>query len=354
MIRPYTFILLGISGTFLASLSAQETSSEFATRVEQAIERAIPLLESTSAETAQQRTCFTCHGQAMPVVAFVDVAEHGFKIDSKNLRLQLDHTYAHLKKSRKQYQDGRGTGGQVDTAGWALWALEAGEHETDDVTDAVVSYLLSKQKDTGVWKRSSNRPPSEASDFATTYLALRGLQWFGNDAQQDAIEAVKQKASQWFQQAKPKDTEDRVFQLLSLPYIDAEDRADDLIEILQKEQRQDGGWTQLPDGDSDAYATATVLYALAQAGVDAVDAGYRRGLDYLLDQQLPDGSWHVTTRSKPIQKYFESGFPHGKDQFISTTASCWATVALLHALPQRESPHEGPSDKPESDPIKND
>ena len=58
---------------------------------------------------------------------------------------------------------------------------------------------------------------------------------------------------------------------------------------------------------------------------------YQRGVGFLLKTQLDDGSWHVRSRSKPFQLYFESGFPHGKDQFISVAASGWATTAL--ALP---------------------
>ena len=61
----------------------------------------------------------------------------------------------------------------------------------------------------------------------------------------------------------------------------------------------------------------------------------RRGVQYLLDTQLEDASWHVATRAKPFQKYFESGFPHRKDQFISIAGSGWATLALLLALPER-------------------
>jgi hypothetical protein len=44
----------------------------------------------------------------------------------------------------------------------------------------------------------------------------------------------------------------------------------------------------------------------------------------------------VGSRSKPFQTYFESGFPYGKDQFISLAASSWATTALALALPPRE------------------
>jgi N-acyl-D-amino-acid deacylase len=37
---------------------------------------------------------------------------------------------------------------------------------------------------------------------------------------------------------------------------------------------------------------------------------------FLVKAQFADGSWHVRSRSNPFQTYIESGFPHGKDQFI--------------------------------------
>ena len=106
------------------------------------------------------------------------------------------------------------------------------------------------------------------------------------------------------------------------------------VQDLLHTQREDGGWSQLDDMTSDAYATGTALVALHRAGGLATnDPVYERGMQWLLKAQLPDGSWHVPTRSKPIQKHFESGYPHGKDQFISITAACWATTALALALP---------------------
>jgi hypothetical protein len=88
--------------------------------------------------------------------------------------------------------------------------------------------------------------------------------------------------------------------------------------------------------DSDAYATGTVLVALHQAGgLPTTDPAYQRGVAFLLKAQREDGSWLVRSRSKPFQRYFESGFPHGKDQFISITASAWATTALALTCPPR-------------------
>lgn len=339
MFRRTTFEILGVMLPVLSNLAVfAEEQPPFLKQVEQAVERSLPLLEIASAETVRQRQCFTCHGQAMAAVALVKAKQHGFQIDSQNLQRQLDHTFAHLERSQKLYDEGKGTGGQADTAGWALWGLEAGNREADDITDSVVGYLIGKQDSSGVWKCDSHRPPSEKSDFTTTYLALRALDAFGRESHAAKIEAAKSNAKKWFESAMPQETEDYVFQLLTLPYLELNHRATELTEHLRARQQTDGGWAQLPELSSDAYATATVLYALAETGMEPTESEYRRGLEFLIKQQLPDGSWHVQTRSKPFQLYFETGYPHGDDQFISMTAGCWSTIALLRSLPQKTPP----------------
>ena len=80
------------------------------------------------------------------------------------------------------------------------------------------------------------------------------------------------------------------------------------------------------------------LRSISAAEFATDDPTYLRGLAYLLADQREDGSWHVVSRSKPFQPYFESGFPHGKDQFVSMAASGWATAALVLACPVPQTP----------------
>jgi hypothetical protein len=81
--------------------------------------------------------------------------------------------------------------------------------------------------------------------------------------------------------------------------------------------------------ESDAYATGQALTALYQSGVvKPASSAYTRGVVFLLDTQLPDGSWHVKSRALGFQPYFESGDPHGPDQWISAAGGAWATMAL--------------------------
>ena len=48
--------------------------------------------------------------------------------------------------------------------------------------------------------------------------------------------------------------------------------------------------------------------------------------------QLPDGSWHVASRAPKFQPYFQSGFPHDHDQWISSAATSWGAIALSYAV----------------------
>jgi hypothetical protein len=65
-------------------------------------------------------------------------------------------------------------------------------------------------------------------------------------------------------------------------------------------QRADGGWSQaVPEPRSDAFATGQTLYALAAAGLTADRAEVRRGIDFLVATQGPDGTWPMTARATP-------------------------------------------------------
>ena len=224
------------------------------------------------------------------------------------------------------------------TAGYALWTLEEGDWKPDEMTTAVTHYLLSFQKDDRRWHQAASRPPSAGSDFVNTYVALRALRAYATAEQQTETDARLAVVGKWLNETAAKDTEDRVFRFRSPAYVDASNEVvksarDELI----NDQQDDGGWSQNLEMKSDAYATGSVLAALLRDGAEVTDPVIKRGIGYLLDSQLEDGSWHVVTRAKPIQPYYETSFPHEKDQFISTSATGWATIALALTLPESPS-----------------
>jgi hypothetical protein len=300
--------------------------------VRKAVERALPALKKGASGHAEQQTCFACHNQALPMLAFARAKERGFEVPAELFKAQAEHIAGFLDTNRERFKEGRGTGGGADSAGYALFTLELVGHKPDDNTSAAAEYLLKTQGDRDHWRTTSNRPPTEASDFTTTYLALRALRVWGPHAQLDKDRVAKrtQAARGWLVKTAAKDTEDRAFRLLGLTEAgaDAREIAAAAWELLQK-QRPDGGWAQLDGGAGDAYATGLALVALAQGGGLKTDApAYRAGVGHLVRTQRADGTWFVKSRSKPFQPYYESGFPYEKDQFISIAASGWATAAL--------------------------
>jgi N-acyl-D-amino-acid deacylase len=292
-------------------------------------------LQQGATVSANERKCFTCHNQALPVFVLAEVAKQGFEIDKEVLQRQLQHTWNHLNGGKSGYLAGKGQGGQVMTAGYAMWALEMGGWKADETTTAVAHYLVEYQRDKKRWVAGSKRLPSSGSGFTATYLALRALSYFGNDEQQDGIKSRRDAAAKWILETEPNDTEDGVFQLRSLPYIDADPRfIQKAVDALLAKQDASGGWSQADDMQPDAYATGTVLTALQEVGqLQSDHSAIVSGCRYLIESQLEDGTWHVATHAKPIQEYYESGFPHDEDQFISITATGWATLALARTLP---------------------
>ena len=84
---------------------------------------------------------------------------------------------------------------------------------------------------------------------------------------------------------------------------------------------------------STAFATGRALVALHTAGLPISGSAYQKGVKYLLSTQQEDGSWFIRSRSMTFQPDFDSGFPHGYDQWLSAAGTSWATLALSLAAP---------------------
>lgn len=305
--------------------------------IKTAIQKSLPLLEKGAKGSLQQRKqCFNCHNQGLPLMAMIEAEARGIAIDSA-LRAELvQFTSEFLARNKLQYLEGRGQGGQIDTAGYALWTLEKEGTRPNETTSAVVEYLLIYQNQLDHYESDSNRPPSEQSDFTSTYVAVRAMTMFGTVDQKELIDMRIERIREWLLKSLPHDNEDRVFRLRGLHLMNC---GDDIVkqaaDDLKSTQNPDGSWSQAAEMSGDAYATSTALVALHEAGgISTADPVYRRGLAYLVSQQLDDGSWHVVSHAKPFQSYFETGYPHGKDQFISSAAASWSTISLALALPK--------------------
>ena len=226
---------------------------------------------------------------------------------------------------------GEAFGGNQDTTSAILFGLSAERYARTDATDAMAIQLAARQHDDGSWPTSGHRPPSEYSSLSTTAFAINALNAYAPPGLVVELKGRVSNARQWLLQSDPQALQEQATKLLGLGWSKApEDSIAAMRERLLNEQREDGGWSQRATLSSDAYATGLALYALREGGhLPGDHAAYRRGMDFLLRTQLADGSWYVRGRSLKFQPYFESGFPHDEDQWISAHATGWAVIALM-------------------------
>jgi ankyrin repeat protein len=302
--------------------------------VRAAVERSIPLLQKTDTVFMQKAGCVSCHNNSLGAIAVAGARKSGIRVDDQVERGQLKAIATYIDTWRERELQGVGIPGDADTMGYILMGMAAAGYAPDTATDAMAAFLKAKQILNRMWPVFAHRPPLETSNIVTTVSTMRGLQVYAPPAQRAEYAQAVDLAKDWLLKAQPRYTQERAFQLMGFAWgaVDRNTIKKAAGELLA-EQRPDGGWSQLPTLDSDAYATGQALVALRDSSaITVADPAYQRGIQFLLKTQLEDGSWFVRSRSAPIQPYFESGFPHGHDQWISSCATSWATLALVSAL----------------------
>jgi ankyrin repeat protein len=299
-----------------------------------AVEKSLPLLQHADVVFLKKAGCVSCHSNSLFQMTMVAARKNGFPIDERMAQSQLKTIGVYLESWRERVLQDISIPGGVDTASYILGGLAAANYTSDPATDALARYVNRRQAADGGWRIATQRPPIESSDLEATAMALRALQVYAPNPQKEEYAKAVQRGAIWLSQAQPRTTEDHVFRLLGLGWArgnqgDVQKATRELMTL----QRPDGGWAQLSTLASDAYATGQALTALAEAGGLAVtDRAYQRGVQFLLNTQLEDGSWYVPSRAIPAQPYFDSEFPHGRDQFISAAATNWATMALVWSV----------------------
>jgi len=292
-----------------------------------AIETALPLLEKQSHNFIRIGGCNSCHAQDLVSAAVAIARDRG---------IPAPHEIPQLPQSMMPSPERIMDLNVVAVAGvaWELFDFGMNRMPKTPFTDAVVRHIKAMQTPAGNWSTNeARRPPMASGDFQAAALSIYSLQKYGSDSDKADTDAVIAKAVRWLESAKPETSQDRAFHLLGLAWGHASPASiKSAARGLAFLQRADGGWSQLPQMVSDSYATGQALYALNEAGkMAASNPVYRKGVDYLLRTQAADGSWHVETRAIWLQPYFESGFPYGRDQFISAAGTAWAIMALTPA-----------------------
>jgi ankyrin repeat protein len=319
-------------GTVAVEIAAPAAS---AVALKPAVERSMKLLETASSKFFVNGGCVSCHSQNVTDIAAGAVRSKGGPVDAKAATERTKQLEAIFGPFAPMLLERIDPPGGEDTTAYALNGLASTGYTPNPMTDAMAANLASMQSADGKWHIGSwARPPMEDSDISRTALCIRSLKVFGTAGRAAETSDRIGRARRWLMSARAATAEERAMQLMGLTWSGADAATlRKLADAIMKAQRPDGGWNQRPELSSDAYATGESLFALAEAKcLQSKDAAYQKGVKFLLDTQAGDGSWYVKSRAPKFQPYFESGFPYGHDQWISATATAWATMALAQAM----------------------
>jgi ankyrin repeat protein len=329
---------LGVVLVVLILLSSVRTPAQSdLSRIRESATRGFALIQATQKRSRATQSCTaTCHLQLYGALAYRAARERDIALDERIARSDADRAFRLVATSLTAAVEGTALGEIAMNEGFSLVAGHAVGLRPSVVTAAVARAVALQQKPAGDWPSLYERPPSNYSSFTFTALALRALQLYGHPRWKADTTTRTARARQWLRSHDAHETEERTYQLLGLAWAGEDQSAlKRLSAALGETQQDDGGWNSLRGRPSDAYSTGQALVALHDAGGMSLDVTiWRRGIEYLLRTQESDGSWHVATRLPPwvSPSYFESGYPHGRDQFISVAAANWATMALVRGL----------------------
>jgi hypothetical protein len=309
-------------------------------QIRKAAERGLAFLQNDAAKWRKERKCATCHHGTMTVFAFAEATSQGYAGAAATLAEAAKWTRERLKDIARP-RDPRPGWKMVNTPAiyLALMAQAVPGQQAVSAEDLkqIAGHLLRHQEADGSWAWSSappkNRPPPffESDEVATllAYMAL-GPHVPADPGKKSEARDGRGRASAWLGKVKASDTT-QAAALQLLVKVRAGGPAKDLgpeIDRFLCLQNKDGGWGQLHDRPSDAYATGQALYVLSLAGVRSDRREVARAAAFLVASQKQDGSWPMTPRAHP------GATPANNTVPITYFGSAWATLGLMRSGPK--------------------
>ncbi|MFN7992629.1 MAG: ankyrin repeat domain-containing protein [Bryobacteraceae bacterium] len=297
----------------------------------EAVAKALSASQPAAAHFMMAGGCVACHADHLNGMAVFAAKPLGIQADYELETRQAEVTAISRGAMEQQLFQIQDPPPGVDGMQYSVLQTTAAKLSPRLSTDSLVHHIAALQRKDGCWPNyGAVRPPLEDGEFSHTAKGIRVLRVYPIPGRQAEFDQRVERAVKWLESAEPRTTEDRAMQLLGIAWAGRRTPSH-RVQQLAAQQRADGGWGQTENLGTDAYATGEVLWALHESGMPASDPVYRRGVDYLLRTQQDSGDWHVVTRAFAFQPYFQSGFPHDHDQWISQAGTAMAAIGLTFA-----------------------
>jgi hypothetical protein len=173
----------------------------------------------------------------------------------------------------------------------------------------------------GSWITESSGFPGSPVTYGRTLATAIARQVLARAGKERFAGALR-RAEAWLLAQHPEGVLEAAGQLIGLSSLEGEPAGEATrlgLEILGRGQGREGGWGPYVHSPPEVFDTALSLLALVpHRRLPGVPDRIRRGREYLIRTQSPDGSWPETTRPSGAESYA---------QRISTSA--WAAIALM-------------------------
>lgn len=343
---------MGIAGSAAAQESAPPASesalaAESVRTRQRTIERAVAFLTDDAAKWRKERGCATCHHGTMTVWALSEARNQGFELSEDYLSEAVRWTKGRFVPNLSKPRDPR--------PGWSLVSVPAiylGVMSQNlpilsrDEIHLVSSHLARHIEGDGSWAMPpplNGAPPIwESPETLALWAWLAWEPHAPADPQEAETARVnREKAAAWLRDASPTGTTQATMLRLLLATRMGQDQqqVQSGIDQLLQTQNTDGGWRQVPELPSDAFATGQALYALSFAGVAHERPEIGRAISFLVGTQREDGSWPMTSHNHP-------GVTSTRDPIrnpvpITYFGSAWAALGLVRFVaPPPDTPEK--------------
>jgi hypothetical protein len=308
-----------------------------------AVQRGLQFLQKEAFAWKETRKCAACHHAATTLWTFNEAKAAGYRVDEKALKMVTEWSFREVTNSLAIQAPPR----DVVNLGWAytLLSMETAPQfannpsavsanltvsgtpcgTNDDIIQParriLIERIIAKQATDGSWGKPLDERVPLGGPIEDIAVLCRLALLQTRDRSPSVVTCIE-KAAHWLAANKDKTSRQgrNLRLLMNLSEVKPGKELAQVIETIAAEQNDDGGWSQMTELGSDAYATGQTLYVLARAGVKPQATTMKRGVNFLIRTQLEDGSWamHSRVNAKNLSP-------------ITGAGTAWALLGLIRS-----------------------
>src|SRR5580698_4668463 len=165
----------------LCSVSVVWAGDISTTRIRTAATKAVAIIQKSQKNWYAKESCFSCHQQVLPAIAFRYAREHGIPLDEQAAHADAAAAFGFYSNFERAVEYTHIIDPAMDDGYGMIAANAAGVHPSL-VTAVYARLLAARQEADGRWETADERPPQSYSPFTATAISLHAIQLYGHSS----------------------------------------------------------------------------------------------------------------------------------------------------------------------------